>query len=219
MPCPTIVRPPQTVKGEEHTQPLLAHTSFCGQAFPQLPQLVESDVVSVQKPAQSVSPVGHTSVVVVVEIMVVVVVLDVPQTFGVPPPPHVAGSVHVPQSRVRPAQSPLEIVPQFAPAAWHVVGAQHMPDTPVILTQLPLQQLALFRHDWPSGLQGSAAAKRGTVASRTVRRANRTTGTRVMCEVSFVAQRPAHNGPDGVKRAALLAPSGQLGIRSQGPQS
>ncbi|HXC53106.1 MAG TPA: hypothetical protein VN634_19620 [Candidatus Limnocylindrales bacterium] len=36
-----------------------------------------------------------------------------PQTFGVPPPPHVSGTAQLPQLR-RPPQ-PLEIVPQVFP--------------------------------------------------------------------------------------------------------
>src|SRR5262245_19720149 len=43
-----------------------------------------------------------------------------PQTFAVPPPPHVCGAVQVPQLSVPP--QPSEMVPQFLPCAVHVVG-------------------------------------------------------------------------------------------------
>jgi hypothetical protein len=46
-----------------------------------------------------------------------------PHWFATPPPPHVFGAVHVPQSVVPP--QPSEIVPQFSPAP-HVFGA-HVP--------------------------------------------------------------------------------------------
>src|SRR6185295_16926028 len=45
-----------------------------------------------------------------------------PQTFAVPPPPHVCGAVHVPQSSV--PLHPFGIVPQSFPCAAHVVGVQ-----------------------------------------------------------------------------------------------
>ncbi|HLY36682.1 MAG TPA: hypothetical protein VKU61_01515 [Candidatus Binatia bacterium] len=166
MPPPTTCKP-QTVFGEphEHTPPSEVATQLSpGMHWcPQLPQLLGSNAVSVQTPEQhavaqhdppqSVSPAEHEMgivVVVVVELVVVVVVVivvEVPQTFGAPPPPQVSGSAHVPQSSVRPAQSPSAIVPQLAPAAWHVVGVQHLPNGVVPLTHTPVQQLLVVRHD------------------------------------------------------------------------
>jgi hypothetical protein len=52
----------------------------------------------------------------------------VPQTFTVPPPPHVCGAVQEPQRSVPP--QPSEIDPQFAPAAAHVVSVQ--PQAPAL---------------------------------------------------------------------------------------
>jgi hypothetical protein len=63
------------------------------------------------------------SVVVVVDDVVVVVVVLVPHTFGVPPPPHVAGVVQSPQLTIVP-QSSVN-VPQLKPSLAHVwVGVQ-----------------------------------------------------------------------------------------------
>jgi hypothetical protein len=49
-------------------------------------------------------------------------VLPPPQTFAVPPPPHVCGEVQLPQLNVPP--QPFEMLPQFLPCAAHVVGVQ-----------------------------------------------------------------------------------------------
>lgn len=52
-----------------------------------------------------------------------------PQTFGVPPPPHVCGALHCPQLNV-PLQ-PFEIVPQSLPCFTQVVGVHpHTLGTP-----------------------------------------------------------------------------------------
>ncbi|HEY2386483.1 MAG TPA: hypothetical protein VGK30_05945 [Candidatus Binatia bacterium] len=52
-----------------------------------------------------------------------------PQTLGVPPPPHVADPVHVPQSTVPP--QPSGTVPQSSPAGHDVIGVQpHTCSTP-----------------------------------------------------------------------------------------
>jgi hypothetical protein len=69
-----------------------------------------------------------------------------PQTFAVPPPPHVFGAAQAPQLSVWP--QPSEIVPQFFPCAAQVVGMQQVPKIAVPcctpgLTHSPLQQLAL----------------------------------------------------------------------------
>lgn len=55
-----------------------------------------------------------------------------PQTFGVPPPPHVCGDVQVPQVRVPP--QPSEIEPQFLPWAAQVVGVQESMHVPLVQT-------------------------------------------------------------------------------------
>jgi CBS domain containing-hemolysin-like protein len=68
----------------------------------------------------------NASVVVVVVELVVVVVEVVPQTFGVPLPPQISGSVQVPQKRMS-GQVPSSTRPQLAAAASHVVGVQHTP--------------------------------------------------------------------------------------------
>ncbi len=56
-----------------------------------------------------------------------------PHTFAVPPPPHVALPVHVPQTAVSPPQ-PSATCPQFAPRDAHVAGVQagapHTPGVP-----------------------------------------------------------------------------------------
>jgi hypothetical protein len=52
-----------------------------------------------------------------------------PKTLGVPLPPQVSGAVQVPQSRVKPAQSPLAMVPQFLPCSAQVVGVQQTPNS------------------------------------------------------------------------------------------
>ena len=45
-----------------------------------------------------------------------------PHTFGVPPPPHVCGDVHVPQLSVPP--QPLLTDPQFLPISAQLFGTQ-----------------------------------------------------------------------------------------------
>lgn len=63
-----------------------------------------------------------------------------PQTFGVPPPPHVSGAVQVPHSMVPPQPSDAE--PHTAPCSAHVFSVQHDPnDAPGCTVQTPLQQL------------------------------------------------------------------------------
>jgi hypothetical protein len=53
-----------------------------------------------------------------------------PQTFGVPPPPHVCGLVQLPQVSVPP--QPSDTVPQFRPSCAQVLGVQaHLPFTQV----------------------------------------------------------------------------------------
>jgi hypothetical protein len=56
---------------------------------------------------------------------------DVPHTFGVPPPPHVAGAVHVPQSINEPQPSPC--LPHDAPSSTHVFGLHPVSATPHLL--------------------------------------------------------------------------------------
>ncbi len=102
-----------------------------------------------------------------------------PHTLAAPPPPHVWGSVHVPQSSEKPVQSPSAMVPQFLPCAVQVVGVQQMPNRASArpgggtgFMQWRLQQLMFVAHRWPSGLQPpSALAARGPRVSdaRTVR--------------------------------------------------
>lgn len=68
-------------------------------------------------------------VVVCVDVLVEVVdvlVVDVPQAFAVPPPPHVAGAAQDPQLNVLPQPSDTE--PHSAPTAVHVVGVQQIPN-------------------------------------------------------------------------------------------
>jgi hypothetical protein len=48
-----------------------------------------------------------------------------PHLYGVPPPPQVAGAVHVPQLMTLPQPSPIE--PHSAPNAAQVVGVQVPP--------------------------------------------------------------------------------------------
>jgi hypothetical protein len=110
----------------------------------------------------------------------------VPQTLAVPPPPHVSGAVQVPQSSVKPVQSPLGMVPQFLPSAAQVVGVQQMPNRAapwltVGFMQLRLQQLMFVWHCLPSGLPQSWAR---TARGQTAKRASRaTTATGAMSEV------------------------------------
>jgi hypothetical protein len=67
-----------------------------------------------------------------------------PHTFGVPPPPHVSGAVHVPQSSVLPQRSSID--PQFKPNSAHVTAkvqappAQHCPAPHEETQKPPLQQ-------------------------------------------------------------------------------
>ena len=67
-----------------------------------------------------------------------------PQTFGVPPPPHVSNPVHGPPQFEVPPQ-PSGMVPQFLPCALHVVGVQPhtfgVPPPPQVLGALQSPQL------------------------------------------------------------------------------
>jgi hypothetical protein len=104
-------------------------------------------------------------VVVVLEVLVVLdVVVVVPQTFGVPPPPQVAGAAHVPQSSALP--HPFGTDPHSAPASAHVVGVQHMPNGfdpgGAPLMHAPPQHSWFVRQDCPSDLQVALIASAGS---------------------------------------------------------
>jgi hypothetical protein len=60
---------------------------------------------------------------------------DPPQTLGVPPPPHVSGAVHPPQSILPPQPSPAK--PHVAPRSLHVSGV-HDPVVEVVELSPPV---------------------------------------------------------------------------------
>jgi hypothetical protein len=113
--------------------------------------------------------------VVVVVLVVDVVVVGVPQTFGVPPPPHVAGAAHVPQSSALP--HPFGTDPHSAPASAHVVGVQHMPNGfdpgGAPLMHAASQHSWLVRQDCPSDLHVAPIAS--AVSATTVTSVTSTT--------------------------------------------
>lgn len=89
---------------------------------------------------------------------------DPPQWFFCPPPPHVAGAVHVPQSSVWP--QPSDTDPQFASLAAHVVGTQVLPPPapPGIFVQTPFLQSSSEPQS-PSALHATAQTPLGPHAS------------------------------------------------------
>lgn len=84
-----------------------------------------------------------------------------PQAFGTPPPPHVSGALHVPQSSTLP--QPSETWPQLAPSFSQVVGVQavvpHLfapsPPQKSPVSQLP-QSITKLQ---PSGIEPHSAPK------------------------------------------------------------
>jgi hypothetical protein len=109
---PQLSVPPQPLLGEPQFAPTLEHVAGWQQTFGVI--------------APQIAPAGHAWQLTLppphgfgkVPHLPVQLGVAQPQTFGVPPPPHVSGEVQVPQSST-PAQ-PSDTCPQFFPSDAHV---------------------------------------------------------------------------------------------------